>query len=303
MNHNMKRLSEGAMMCGLIGLILVINRQLLNALDVYLFWIIPLPLIVYTIRYGIKNACVVTVSSTLLAFMLSLPQTVFYVLASCIVGMVYGYGVRNKKSNGWLIGNTILGSCIIMIITAILFAELFGYDLTSEVEFVFQTMEQMKVPVSNQIRDMGRMLLYASMFISCVLEGFLVHIIAFVILRKLKIEVPQFVPIFQYKAPRWFGYFSVLVVISNGILPYFTQNTQLSEILLCITIICSMIAGLFGYILVLIAVRVRRQKYGLLFFFLLLLLFTKFVLILLVTLGLLDMTTDIRQTLIGRFAK
>lgn len=303
MNRNMRRLTEGAMMCGLIGLLLVINRQLLNALDLYLFWIVPLPLIVYTIRYGIKNACVVTVSSTLIAFMLALPQTVFYVLASCIVGMIYGWGIRNKKSNGWLISSTILGSTIIMIITAVLFASVFGYDIASEIEFVFEMMEQMQVPVDQQVHDMGRMLMYAGMFLSCVLEGFLVHILAFVVLRKLKIEVPQFVPISQYTAPRWFGYFSVIVVIANGFLPYFTQNTQLLEILLCVTIICSMIAGLFGYILMLIAIRLSKQRYGVLVFFLLLFFFTKYVFLLLVTLGLLDMTTDIRQQLVRRFVK
>ena len=120
MNRNIKRLTEGAMMCGLIGVLLVVNRQFANAFDAYMMWIIPLPVIVYTVRYGTKNGFVVTFCATVISFMLSLPQTVFYVLASCLLGVVYGHGVRKEKSNAWLLTSSIIASTVIMIITTII---------------------------------------------------------------------------------------------------------------------------------------------------------------------------------------
>lgn len=299
MNRNIRRLTEGAMMCGLIGLILVINRQFANAFDAYMMWIVPLPLIVYTIRYGIKNAFVVTFCATALSFMIALPQTVFYVLASCLIGIVYGYGVRNEKSNQWLLGHTILASTLIMIVTAVLFAGLFGYDLGAELQLVLEMTSSMNVAIAE---NMARVLLYASLFLTCILEGFLIHMIAYIVLIKLKIKVKGFTPLLQYRVPKWFAFISVVSIIGNMVVPYFTQNTQILEILLCVSSICSVIAILFGYLLVMMSIRVTKKRYSIFVFFALFLLFPKYVLFLLIVLGLIDMLTDIRDEMIRRIA-
>ena len=136
MNRNIKRLTEGAMMCGLIGVLLVINRQFANAFDAYMMWIVPLPVIVYTVRYGARNGFVLSFCATVISFMLSLPQTVFYVLASCLLGVVYGHGVRKEKSNAWLLTSSILASTIIMIFTTIIFASIFGYYFHPFLQFI-----------------------------------------------------------------------------------------------------------------------------------------------------------------------
>ena len=298
MNRNIKRLTEGAMMCGLIGVLLVINRQFANAFDAYMMWIVPLPVIVYTVRYGVKNGFVVTFCSTVITFMLALPQTIFYVSASCILGVVYGYGVRKEKSNAWLLTSAILSSTVIMIFTVIIFAGIFGYDLNSELQMIIEIMNSMEISIGNA--GILRTLLYASLFLTCLLEGFLIHMLAFIVLTKLKIKVNKFVPLLHYYVPKWFAYVGVLSVIGNWIVPYFTQNTRILEILVCVSGIYLVIAALFGYLLVMLAIRISKNKMGILVFFALLVVFFKYVILLLGILGILDMFTDIRQQLLRR---
>ena len=300
MNRNIRRLTEGAMMCGLIGVIVLLNRQFANAFDSYMMWIVPLPMIVYTVRYGIKNGFIVTFCATIITFMLALPQTVFYVLASCILGVIYGHGVRKEKSNAWLLTTSILSSTIIMIFTVIIFAGIFGYDLNAEVELVTEMMNTMDITIVNG--GILRTLLYASLFLTCLLEGFLIHILAYVVLTKLKIKIKGFVPLLNYYLPKWFAYVGVLSVVGSWVVPYFTQNTHVLEILICVSGIYLVISAFFGYLLVMLAIRLSKNKLGILVFFGLLVVFFKYVILLLCTLGMLDMFTDIRQQLLRRLA-
>ena len=300
MNRNIRRLTEGAMMCGLIGVIVLLNRQFANAFDSYMMWIVPLPMIVYTVRYGIKNGFIVTFCATVITFMLALPQTVFYVLTSCILGVIYGHGVRKEKSNAWLLTTSILSSTIIMIFTVIIFAGIFGYDLNAEVELVTEMMNTMDITIVNG--GILRTLLYASLFLTCLLEGFLIHILAYVVLTKLKIKIKGFVPLLNYYLPKWFAYVGVLSVVGSWVVPYFTQNTHVLEILICVSGIYLVISAFFGYLLVMLAIRLSKNKLGILVFFGLLVVFFKYVILLLCTLGMLDMFTDIRQQLLRRLA-
>ena len=292
MNRNIKRITEGAMMCGLIGVILVLNRQFANAFDAYMMWIVPLPLIVYTVRYGAKNGLVVTFCSTVISFMLALPQTIFYVAASCLLGVVYGHGVRKEKSNAWLLASSIIASTIIMIITTIIF----GYDLNTELQMIVEMLQSMDMMVLDN--SLLRTLFYASLFLTCLLEGFLVHMLAYIVLTKLKIKIKGFVPLVNFYAPKWFSAIGILSIVGNWVVPHFTQNTQILEILLCVSGIYLVVAALFGYLLVIICIRISKKKYGLIVFFALFIVFFKYIILSLCVLGILDMVTNVRQELL-----
>ena len=58
MNRQVRKLTEGAMMCALFGLVLLINRQFAGVLELFFVYVLPLPLIVYTAKYDFKiNIC------------------------------------------------------------------------------------------------------------------------------------------------------------------------------------------------------------------------------------------------------
>lgn len=259
MNQRVRKLTEGAMMIALIGIALIVNRQLANAFDAYLMWILPFPVMVYVIRYGVSNGVVASVSALAISFLFALPQTVFYTAASCVIGLVYGYGIRHQKSNGWLLGYTIVCSTIVMMVTTLLFAAIFGYDLAEEIRLLTDMAAAMQVSVA---ATTIRTLVIVSLLLSCVLEGILIHMLAFLFLRRLKIEFPQFKPLGSYRGPRWLAVMTLISLVSYGLLPYFTQNTQTSEILLAIRTICCFMSAMLGYVALLVClVQSGKRKW------------------------------------------
>ncbi len=80
MNNSVRKITDGAMMVALIGLFLFINRQLAGLLDLYAAWLVPLPMVMYAVKYGWKSALLPFVSVIFLSLVIAGPQTGFYVL-------------------------------------------------------------------------------------------------------------------------------------------------------------------------------------------------------------------------------
>ena len=70
MNKQTRKITEGAMMCAIVGLVLFINRQLGNMLEYFMYWVLTFPILVYTAKYGVHNALVPSVSMLLLSLQL-----------------------------------------------------------------------------------------------------------------------------------------------------------------------------------------------------------------------------------------
>ena len=50
MNKQTRKITEGAMMCAIVGLVLFINRQLGNMLEYFMYWVLTFPILVYTAK-------------------------------------------------------------------------------------------------------------------------------------------------------------------------------------------------------------------------------------------------------------
>jgi|GEM_PF-448526 len=311
MNKNIRRLTEGAMMCAMVGMLLVINRQLMEFFDMFLIWIVPLPVIVYVVRYGVKNGLVLSFCIFIITFILALPQTVFYTLAGSIVGVIYGYGIIKHKSSRWLVSTTIIGSILVSAITILLFASFFGYDLADQLLNFSKDIS----PITKLLSRDGfisfefvKILFYLYIILSGILEGTVIHLLAYIVLRKLKIEAPIPQVVVFSKGPKWIGYLAIVAILANWLAPNFTQNTQILEILLFITVVLCLIVGWYGYIMLVILVRLLKARFLLVIFVASVLLiwlgslmiFAQTVLIFFVGLGLLDIATNIRSVIAWR---
>ena len=59
MKKQVRTITEGSMMLAIIGLFLFLNLQFAGILQTYFIIFIPLPILIYTIRYGFKNGLIV----------------------------------------------------------------------------------------------------------------------------------------------------------------------------------------------------------------------------------------------------
>ena len=67
-----RKLTEGAMMVALVGLMLFVNLQLGGMPEALMYWILTFPILIYTAKYGIRNGLIAAFSTTLLSFMIVL---------------------------------------------------------------------------------------------------------------------------------------------------------------------------------------------------------------------------------------
>lgn len=108
MQNDIRKISEGGLMCALIGVILLLNRQTAGVFEASFYWILSLPILVYAARYDLKWSIIVSIATLLLSMMISSPATIFYLFSSLVIGVVYGVGVRKKWPNSILLGSVML---------------------------------------------------------------------------------------------------------------------------------------------------------------------------------------------------
>ena len=306
-------ITYGALFCALVGVLVYINRLLANGLELYFFWIIPIVVIIYIVKFDVKQAIVMNVAMLLMTMIIAGPisTSAFYVLGSVIAGTVYGAGLIKQKSATFLISSVVVVSLIMMFISYFVFAKFFGYDLLAEMDFMKETMTVLIDRMAKgdagvastlmSIFDNNALfsIIIISSVLSALLEGFLVHSIAFIVLRRLKMTIPPMKSVSELYAPLWLKLVVLVGLAGNILMNQFPAVGQYKNLIFPIWVIAYIVCFMFGYILIstLIAIRVpdARKRASLAVIVLLLSLFLS---VLVIGVGIFDIFTSFRKTLI-----
>ncbi|MGI6509906.1 MAG: DUF2232 domain-containing protein [Erysipelotrichaceae bacterium] len=306
-------ITYGALFCALVGVLVYINRLLANGLELYFFWIIPIVVIIYIVKFDVKQAIVMNVAMLLMTMIIAGPisTSAFYVLGSVIAGTVYGAGLIKQKSATFLISSVVVVSLVMMFISYFVFAKFFGYDLLAEMDFMKETMTVLIDRMAKgdagvastlmSIFDNNALfsIIIISSVLSALLEGFLVHSIAFIVLRRLKMTIPPMKSVSELYAPLWLKLVVLMGLAGNILMNQFPAVGQYKNLIFPITVIAYIVCFMFGYILIstLIAIRVpdARKRASLAVIVLLLSLFLS---VLVIGVGIFDIFTSFRKTLI-----
>ena len=95
MKNDTRKITEGAMMVAIVGLMLFINRQLAGMIEYMMYWILTFPILIYTAKYGVKNAMVPSVC--MLIFKLYAKCAYHYLLYVQLYCNWYGLWRWDKK--------------------------------------------------------------------------------------------------------------------------------------------------------------------------------------------------------------
>ncbi len=300
MRKEVRKITEGAAMIALISVFLLIDRQFAGQLNVYFAWIIPLPIIIYTARYGFKAGWLPYVGVVIIALMLStLPSLIFAAMYG-LVGLFYGLGINKKFDNRTQFLFTSLFTTIIYFLSMVLFASFFGYDMGDEIKIVTEFLRAMDVePISGEA-NVIRLVIVMTIFFGAILEAYLLHIFARILLsRVVRITIPPSTPLSKFKFPAYVGYILMALLFAWPLVTQLKLN-QMGQNVGYTLFIFSTIA-IVSHALILLAVLQKRYRIHTLVFtaVLSLLLIPTIAVFPLLLIGLLDMVTDIRQTLLG----
>ncbi len=269
--NNGKRVNSityGALMTALLGVVLFFNRQTAGTFDLYLFWIIPLPVIVYVLKFGIRQSFVLATSMVLLSFIIASPVTVFYVVGSITVGLIYGYGMTKRWSSLKLIISVIIVSLVMSTLSLFVFANVFGYNITKEITWYRETFTSMVDRIASGNETLASMvvsllqdrfiltLIIFSEVVTSIMEGILIHLLSFALLKKLKMETPPIKPISEITAPKWLKVF-VFTSFAALFISSITAVSQYNDIIMLAMVIVYAICMLYGYLLVVTIVTLK----------------------------------------------
>lgn len=210
MHTSTKRMTEGALMVAIIGMLLLINRQFAGILEYAMYWILSFPILIYTVKYGLKAAIVPSIAMMLLSFMIAMPTTMFYLASALLCGMMYGYGVTRRWPNIALLTSTGFITLLSYVITMVLFATIFGYDPNEDIILAEQLAQYLHLGNIN----IGQIALIFSIvltLLTAILQTICVHLLAVLTLKRMKLQAPVVKTIFDLSFPKWLGWISICI--------------------------------------------------------------------------------------------
>lgn len=261
MNRQVRKLTEGAMMCALFGLVLMINRQFAGILEIFFVYVLPLPLVVYTVKHGFKSGAVCAVSICFMSLMISTLSSMVYSIVAVLIGLVYGELCRRKFSNGVLISVTMVLTMILEVMCCIVFAGVFGYDIHADAQLLMETFAAsgMQLPGNLGVKFF-LLIAVLSVILTGVLEGILVHVFANVLMKRLKMEIVPISPIVLWNVPKWVGYVAAVCFASNYVAQLLHASETVQLCALAAGTIGSLVLVFFGYVACLMMGMVKYKK-------------------------------------------
>lgn len=242
------------MMAAIVGVMLVIDRQTGGLLESVLLFAFPLPMVFFAAKYGWKQSLAELAAITFLSFIISTPQTMFYVFTEMIIGLIYGAGIHDRKPSGRLVLITILLSVFVNLVTTVIAAEFFGYDITEEINLYMQSISQLQqeagisLPFSD-VRSFLMNVLVVSTVLMGVMQGIVTHLLSRLMLKRLRIYMEPLKPLIEYFPPKWSGYLGIACVVMYSVSVYRPlDNTVLNNIMQSVGISGMMYLAFFGYI-------------------------------------------------------
>ena len=219
MNTRTQQLTYGAMITALFGMLLLLNRQTGGFMEEMLVYVFPIPMAAYTAKFGGRPGLPVLASMSLIAFLCGTFTSVFYAISQACVGAVLGTRLFHKKDLTRTLLLVMFLSALSSILTTIVLASLFGYDLKAEM-LEFQNMmtkmaEQTGMVIPEDFfstQALMRLFIISALFMGAV-QGYIVYVLSLLVLRRLRYPVPQPKPLSAYQPPAWSGWLGLAGLI------------------------------------------------------------------------------------------
>lgn len=299
MGKQVRKITEGAAVIAILGVFMLINRYTADIASGYLAWLIPLPLIIYSAKYRTKATLTVYVSSMMVALMLSSLVSLIWFSMYGLVGVVYGHGLVKKWDNRLHFLSTAAATTVIYFMTTIFFASFFGYDINTDIQMITEMGNMFNVVVDQAFINNVRIAIVISLAMGGLLEAFIIHTLARMVLTRMHIKIPASSPIESIRLPKWLGWSLLAVLFLQPIGQMVDVNEQLKQIFFGLYALAMMLLLFEAFVFIIIAQKRWKIRRLVLIAFLLLIFVPVLTLYVYIGLGVLDMTTDIRERLLG----
>lgn len=279
-----KQITYGAMVCAGYGVLLLLNQQFALGIESTLPWIFSIPCLVYTAKYGVSQGAVVTLSMALMTLLFGQFTTWFYSWSALITGWAYGAGLYKRLSYVFNFIICFILSFITQVCIFFLWASIFDLSIESELASLVSMFPFLHIDV----------IFWIFLLFMGLLQALVIHLIAIVLCRRLRIELRKMKPFVMIKSPRWLGIASIVVVAGFFFCQNVVECSKDIEGLIQFVFMIDMMALLFYGVLFMThyCLIKNKQKYA---FFAIVGAFVPFVQILWIIAGFIDCTWQVRE--------
>jgi uncharacterized protein YybS (DUF2232 family) len=301
MRNSTRQITDGAMMIAIIGLYVVVNRQTAFLLETFVAFLLPIPILFYTVKYGFKQALVVTFGMVVVSMLLGTPQSLFYMGTALANGLVYGYGVRKQKANEWLLGVTIIITAAAMFLTTYAFAAFFGYNVMEEVNAIIAYLKTIQGFTIDATLTATLYAMYPLVvMLTALIQSALTHISAILLMKRLRIAVLPLRPLSMMRVPKWIGWVSLILLFMPSLAQYFNASVDLRVTANIVYLIALMVFLFETFIFLNLLAPVIKVRLLPLISFILYLLVPAVMTYVFIVIGALDILTDFRNRVLVR---
>lgn len=236
-----RMLCEGAMMCALTALLLLINRVAGGMIETAFPWLLVFPLLVYCARYGVRAALICCVSILLLSLMLCTFTTLFYVFSASLCALAYGSGVRRDAANRSLLLRTGLISFLSNLLSMVVLASLFGYDPAEEAKLLIELLHA----DPSMVMRSALVLAVFTVVVCSLLQTLCIHFGALLLLGRIGIPTHPVKAAHEISGPRWLGVtiLMIWVLYSWGIVIKLDTGSRLLQLGVLTACLCAAVYG------------------------------------------------------------
>ena len=218
-----KSITDGAIITAIYAVFLLASRFIGGLLESYLYFLIPIPLIIYGYKYHFKSSFITSLSICFVGFLcVSNPLNVlFYVIPGVVCGLIYPF-ILKKKIN--LLLETIFASSLSLIVnllTSVLFASLYDYNIVEdtvlfvdEILLIFNEFGFAEFP-STILKSLMISIIPSTLILTAIMEGMVIVIFTRIILIRLKlIEKWEYKKIYNMEnIPSFVGIIYIVIFI------------------------------------------------------------------------------------------
>ncbi|MBW9212622.1 MULTISPECIES: DUF2232 domain-containing protein [Terrabacteria group] len=202
--------TEGAMILAMMGVFLLIDRQLAGGLSSIFAFVMPLPMAVYTRKHSEKAGIIVLIAAFFLNVLLVSPLSLFLVSAEEVIGFFYGYLANKGNSFKQILWKLMVVGVVVQLIDFTISLKVFGISLdqqSQEMAELFPSLTRMYQP------SVLKNLVYLSSILLGILQALSTCLLSQILLDRLKIASPAFERFNKQRTKPLYGYLASFATI------------------------------------------------------------------------------------------
>lgn len=228
---NTRKMVQGAMIASMFGALSLFNTYTGSILDIFICYVMIIPIIWYGYHYSLKDNIIVCMVSLFVIALVGLPFFTISALSSCIIGVCMAQALKKKAKKSTILGITFVASLVKNILIYQVFSGLLGIDMAGEIQEMYRTLVEISPAIENRVSlNMLLSLLPLVLIILSALEMYVIVMLCQIVLKRFRVEFPGQFHIALLRLDVKIGWILVVGLFVSYILSQYVTNIVINYI-------------------------------------------------------------------------